>query len=360
MLQKLMIRIKIVGAVIITALVFFLCSCERTAWKKSLSFPSVEYVRNFPEQVVLAEGKKASLEIKDLLDVRCCDTLLLLSCEDHGQGYLAGIQRDGFGVLGSFFNKGNGPAESIDPVFFCDAIFDEQNNHLCAYLYFRNKLHNVDILSSIDSNFIVVNETIDIPDKLVCLKLREHGYYTVSMCNNRSGYHRELTKATSSDYCLLNDKHVSFRKDPNIVYFFSAFSEKNNMIIEASLFLNTINIYSVYGDKGKTICYGNRLERIAEKEELSEKEYLPKTFDGLRTYDNFFVCLYKGNMENYNHPHLLFFDYEGRPLIDVMIPSAVFSFDIDIDDKVLYVIDNTIDSLVIYDITPVINKVYSR
>ena len=65
-------------------------------------------------------------------------------------------------------------------------------------------------------------------------------------------------------------------------------------------------------------------------------------------------------MENYNHPHLLFFDYEGRPLIDVMIPSAVFSFDIDIDDKVLYVIDNTIDSLVIYDITPVINKVYSR
>jgi len=99
------------------------------------------------------------------------------------------------------------------------------------------------------------------------------------------------------------------------------------------------------------------LERIIEKEALSEKEYLPKTFDGLRTYDSFFVCLYKGSLENYSHPHLLFFDYEGLPLIDVMIPSAVFSFDIDLDDKILYVIDDTIDSLVTFDISSVIDTI---
>lgn len=40
-----------------------------------------------------------------------------------------------------------------------------------------------------------------------------------------------------------------------------------------------------------------------------------------------------------------------------MIPSAVFSFDIDLDDKILYVIDDTIDSLVTFDISSVIDTI---
>ena len=347
------IRNFFVGAI----LIIVLCSCERAAWKKSLSFPNVEYIRSFPRHIVLTEGKEASIPVVELLDVRCCDSIILISSEDHGQGYLTGIQKNGFKFLGSFLNKGNGPNESNDPIFFCDAIIEEQDNQWWAYLYFRNVLHKVDIVSSIISNSLVVKDTCNIPDKLVCLKLPENGYYTISSYKDRSGYTRELTSATYSDYLLLNDYHISFRKDPNIIYFFSAYSVNNNKIIEASLFLNTINIYSSFGNKTKTICYGDKLERIIEKEALSEKEYLPKTFDGLRTYDSFFVCLYKGSLENYSHPHLLFFDYEGLPLIDVMIPSAVFSFDIDLDDKILYVIDDTIDSLVTFDISSVIDTI---
>lgn len=139
------IRNFFVGAI----LIIVLCSCERAAWKKSLSFPNVEYIRSFPRHIVLTEGKEASIPVVELLDVRCCDSIILISSEDHGQGYLTGIQKNGFKFLGSFLNKGNGPNESNDPIFFCDAIIEEQDNQWWAYLYFRNVLHKVDIVSSI-------------------------------------------------------------------------------------------------------------------------------------------------------------------------------------------------------------------
>lgn len=342
-------------AVCSSMLISLTSSCKKNDWKRSLSFPVVDYTYRFPNQVALTEGLVINLRTNDLLDVKNCKSIILISREDHGEGYLTGFKKNTFETVGSFINKGNGPNESINPVFFSDVVFEEESDQLYAYLYFRDKLHKINIYSSLDSNLLVVDDVYDTPNRLVCLKLHDNGYYTVSGYRDRSGFIRELSNAKIKDYQLLNDVHVSFRKDPNLVLFYSAYSESKELIIEASLFLNTINLYSTNGDRIKTICYGNRLESLAEKERLSEKEFLPKTFDGLRAYNNFFVCLYKGCMENYSHPHLLFFDYDGFPLIDVTIPSAVFSFDLDIDNKVLYVIDDTIDSLVTYDISSIVD-----
>jgi hypothetical protein len=167
----------------------------------------------------------------------------------------------------------------------------------------------------------------------------------------------------------MNRAKLRNKEDINILSTISKCDFDRNIIVEMPVGLNYINMYSIDGFLGKTICIGKRLDHIGKIQNIQPWWKRIYTFSDLRLFSKFWGVVYINEDYRTNEikyktndddkvqlPNILLFDWEGEPLAKLMINNFITSFDIDFINGYLYTLDLNTDIFCKYDIREILKK----
>ena len=122
----------------------------------------------------------------------------------------------------------------------------------------------------------------------------------------------------------------------------AAYDKKKDIVVEASMYQDVINIYSLRKEFELSIVTGDNINTIEELSTLPYGDFKDVYMD-LRLYDDCFVCLRAGNC-------LQFFDWCGTPLKQLLLPESATAFDVDRDNGFLFTYDIETERLLRYSL----------
>lgn len=132
---------------------------------------------------------------------------------------------------------------------------------------------------------------------------------------------------------FLNKVSVKNPDDINVLSTLVAFDSERQLVVEAGLQQNSIQLYSLFDDFARTIIIGKHLMSIeqlaAERDDLIRDQYVH-----INAYDSYFAALYYDATEEEQYkeeklPRLQFFSWNGDPICELLVPFPASSFDID-------------------------------
>lgn len=155
---------------------------------------------------------------------------------------------------------------------------------------------------------------------------------------------------------ILNKVQIPAGEDFNILSSIMAYNKNNDLILEAPVCLNTLNIYNVDGSVEQSVCYGTERWSIQNvlRKSRNDRYY---TFENPRIYDNCCAVLWLGDTkkayfsENRNNASILVFDLDGNGLAKFDFDFMITNFEIDTQGHRLYVRDDKDGYIYAYDCT---------
>lgn len=153
----------------------------------------------------------------------------------------------------------------------------------------------------------------------------------------------------------LNRASVSLESDVNILSAVVQYNSKHDRVVEAPIFLNTLNVYSIDGSFTRSICFGRKSVRIEEVEGKQQGERR-RCFASLRQFEKGFGVLWLDVPlfgEHGNKSSVLFFDWDGNPLCKLNMDHYATAFDIDMRTGTLYLFNSDDETLWRYDISAI-------
>lgn len=352
-------RIKILAAGA-AVLMGYGCSSDPAA---NMAFDDVEYVTSFPEVIELGRGRDIEIEKPGILDICLYDTLMFVSAPDP-EGLVSVYSMPEIKEKGKLFHKGNGPGELLSQPFFgsmdiigdgpdAKALISDGKGHLLGW----------NILESAgDPEICVVKD--DIPMGTFYSRYVNDSTFLCRIVNpGRDGQIRYLDvngcKVVTPSMERLNKSVIPVKGDGylfNILSSFAGYDPAHGMVVEASLMLNTINMYTLDGKFEKTICIGKRLDDVEEIFNAGFRE-LTTTFTRLNLYPDFFAVMYSGIKENSPAgallrplPKIYIFDWTGSPVAEIRIPEAAQTFELDLENGRMYTLDSESEKIRVYDL----------
>lgn len=148
---------------------------------------------------------------------------------------------------------------------------------------------------------------------------------------------------------FLNKVSVKNPDDINVLSTLVAFDSERQLVVEAGLQQNSIQLYSLYDDFARTIIIGKHLMSIeqlaAERDDLIRDQYVH-----INAYDSYFAALYYDATEEEQYkeeklPRLQFFSWNGDPICELLVPFPASSFDIDHSKGKMYFLDRISESI---------------
>ena len=147
--------------------------------------------------------------------------------------------------------------------------------------------------------------------------------------------------------------------DFNILSAITKCNTDKKKILEAPITLNYLNLYSYDSDWGKTICVGNELYNISDVQSQNKWDRI-YTYANITPFTDFFGALYFGEdektyqMNRTKLPVIYFFDWDGNPLMELKLSEHGTSFDIDLVNGYLYLLDLKTDNFYKYNIKDIL------
>lgn len=341
-----------------------LCGCLSNNQGSYMAFDDVVYIDKFPESIYLTDGEIVDLDIIGIKDIAILDTFLIISSRSRSGLWSIYSIKDSLQLLGDFLKTGNGPNEFSYPPNLYNTIFHTKENQLFAKVADsrKGKIYEMNITESVNKKDLAISSIDD--------TLRSSMFVIVPLCNNESIYYREINdnltqqnryikssggKSEPIHFQRLNQAAIEKGEDHNILSALSGRKSDQDIIIEAALFLNQINIFSVDGLLQKTLCVGSKLNSIEDIQNTFEWNRI-YTYTGVRTYNKIWGALYEGETKiNYersrkNLPAIQLFDWNGEPLAELKLDRNITTFAIDFHNGYLYTFDSITDQFYFYDI----------
>jgi hypothetical protein len=347
------------------------CDSNEKSSSDYMMLESVQYVKEFPQTFFLnsaVEIKLDSLDILGIQDFCIVDTMLIFTTKDKN-GLWSFVSLPNYHSLGRFLKSGNGPQEFIQiPWVYSQSFFKEKGSLFAAiYDFPRGRLYKMNIYESIKNNQLnIFTLKGSLPRFLFNFLMIDS---TTFMC-------REINDAQTKEtrYILNRGKKIippvleklnlaSVRKgeDFNILATITKKNDEKKLIVEMPIGLNYINIYSLDGSFGKTICIGNKLNSI---EEIQNKSVGGRviTFNSLALFSKFWgVTFINEDKQTYltkreKYPSILLFDWTGHPLAELKLDTFITSFDIDLKNGNLFTFDLYTEKFCKYDIRNILAK----
>jgi hypothetical protein len=329
----------------------------------------IQYVTEFPLSFMLDQAIEIDLESMNIIGMRdfCIyDSLLILSVADK-DGAWSFLSLPDYHFWGKFLSHGQGPNEFIfNPELDKVAFFEEKGVHFaCIYDSQTGKLYKMNIDESIRNNRLSMS---------VCKKLSP-SLFNFCVIDSLTFFCKEIVNPQQQTRYIwnngekiippglekLNLASIQQGKDINILSTITLCTLLKSRIVEASVNLNYINLYSLDGSFGKTICTGNQLDNIDKIQNIDRWDRI-YTFGGLRLFPQFWGVLYINEsmkdfqVEQKTLPAILLFDWNGNPLAELKLNRFITSFDIDIFNGYLYTFDHRTDEFCKYDIRNILEK----
>lgn len=347
------------------------CACS--SMSSDLPFDDVEYVEAFPVVYDVRDGKVVETGRIGLQDIMLCgDDTLLISTQDS-DGYITAMNLDDGTLSAGFFRQGNGPGELLYAPYFSSVSMTGGGDG--AALILGDGTGNM-LKWKLDGLFRDTQPDIEtVADSLAAgmfytLYVNDSTYICRTLSGDSSRQIRYLQRGTervtTKSMEKLNGRSIPVKGDGylfNVLSSFSRYSASKDIVIEASLMLNTIDLYSLQGDFEKTVCLGRRaddIDRICSGGARNLKE----TFTRLILQDDFFAVMYKGGLQfplpgqGSPDPRIYLFDYDGSPKAELVMHEGASVFDIDADGGFLYTLDRDRELIQRYDISSVLEAIY--
>ena len=346
---------------IITPLLLII-SCNRgpiNHW----ALEKVEFIDDFPIVTKPTDyyDYSKSIDIPGVLDVRVWGDYLLLSSSD-GSGFIYVFERSTSKCLGHYLLRGNGPNELLYPTFFSRIQFFDKGAMLVNE---KGEVLFWDIEKSCDEHTTVCESIRSLPS----FSYDNGALYYLPINNNTflgNGIDNSIQK--KNRFLIVDDEYretpaMEFlnticlpEPDPgkiNILSSIFAINNEKGVIVEASVKLNSIQLYSIDGTTAKTLCLGAALDDINSVWSRHPK-WMPLSFMSPRAYDKCFAVLYVNTTEfEYDLfktlPEILLFDWDGTPLQKIQLPVHATSFDIDWNENKLYTVDYDNERVCVFD-----------
>ena len=340
-----------------------LVSCKGDG--KTMSIGKPEFVRGFPTTISeLQKIGNFNCEETGIREVKVLDSLLIISKADTWALY----SLDGRHKYGEFLRIGNGPGEftSIPTINRCYSF--KESDSLFVYVADPYRGHvlgfNIsEFLAGIErapypviETHCILNIMMSMPygKEKILVYQPNYNYTNIKRMMYEGDSLRQMPITQGIDRITINSE-----ADMNILSRNTCYNSASDKFVEAMLYLNQINIISGDGTEGKTICVGKRLDDIS-KIERENYASLVKGYTTVSAWDEGFGAIYSGATEmdyqllTANDLRIQFFDWEGNPRCLVELPYQTYSFDIDFENKVMYVLNTTDDKLIAYDATEII------
>ncbi|MBQ9883021.1 MAG: hypothetical protein Q4D30_03515 [Bacteroidales bacterium] len=362
--------------VIVLFCMTFLLSCSKNNPSPSENYMilgDVEYVKDFPIQADLGNAEESGYDVIGILNFQVCDTMLMVSLKGETAGFWQFYSLKKKNLIGRMLGVGQGPNEFLMPVYSENQYtIKKEANKWYATIYDNMKggIYRLDISGTLQGeNLLLQKVNSELAGGLISVKELEDGSFICrelaeQMTKQNRYVLKNGEKVVPETLNMLNMSEVVDGDggfyDMNLIS--SSIRVHDNLIVEVPVYLNYINLYSLDGSVGKTICTDSSLSSISSL--LAQNNTARKrTYTAVQTFDDFFgVCAYyhtaeeeKLNAELFSQIQL--FSYEGKPLASFRLKRQVSAFDIDFANGDLYVLSSSTDEFVKYDINELLRQI---
>jgi hypothetical protein len=367
-----MIRNIFINLSVLFAL-FLIAGCESTDTSPSdyMTFEDIRYIGEFPQTFSLNNATEVDFDIIGMQNFCIYDTLLIVSTTDK-DGSWSFVSLNNSRYLGKFLSLGQGPYEFFQsPSVVRNVKFFKEKNefHAVIYDFQKGKLYNMNISESMTNNRLSISTLKDsLPPFLSGFTMIDSAIFLCKEINNNETMQIRYVlngeiKTTPPHPDKLNRASVDASEDFNILSTITKQGvDDNEFIVEMPIHLNYINIYTLDGSFGKTVCIGEKLDDIQKIQDKKQWERI-YAFSDLRLFQGFWgVIRINEDMKTFQtkrkrFPVIMLFDLKGEPLAELRLDRFITSFDIDITNGFLYALDLQTDTFCKYDISDILKKI---
>ncbi len=340
-----------------SALVILLNGCTKDRGDRdpheNITFDKVVYMDEAPTPLSLKEGKNCisadSLPVRDFI---IYDSLMFVETNKE-TNFLEVRSLTDLSLKGAMLNKGNASGEFLwGPNLSHYSTFVQQNGTLYAVIYNEivKRFYSLNVTASVNSGSTQITEAFDkvkTPGPVFWAKfLQDSTFYIKALADDETKERRWILRDEKTEPIKSMSKDdlcaVAKGEDFNLLGSFLSMSPDGSRCVEAMLFQNYINVYSLVDDDGYTVCCGKKLDMLSDISALP-RENRKMQFGDLRSH-KFGFAVMKNNLASEPNaaqktmPSILMFDWNGKVLGEMKPDVRFRHFDIDEVNNLLYVL----------------------
>lgn len=331
----------------------------------TMSIGEPEFISEFPEDLSLTENTSFECDEIGLMSIRIVDSLMVIS---H-QGCWSILSTDGKHKYGNCVSRGEGPNEFIWTPYIMSSSFVKENGKVVAYISDTErgevKRFNITDFVTTGNEEMTVSQKSDVMGNSTWDAIPVNADKTLIFQPNDdfTGFHHYVLTGDSvhtlQATTALDEMKVKSEATINMLAKLACASADGRRCAEVMIHLNQINLYSLDGDWGKTICVGEKLSDVKEIEEQWNVDRIDQ-YANVTSWPCGFGAIYSGvselkkSMGVDNNSELQFFTWDGEPICKARLPISAAGFDIDFENNTLIAIDSNEDRLRAYDATELI------
>lgn len=308
------------------------CSTKENNERSFVKCDSVAYVSEFPDQVSLPRVKPLDLEIPGCVDVFNVDSVLI--CKYVDADYFWHLYSlNTLAPLGNILRKGNGRDEFLDlPGSEMDVI--KNDSLFCSFDDSpKSSIYSINLSKTIETQKLsYTKKTVPLERGFMWgYQLTDSAYFLIT---SYKGMGRSRCVLTNGTERVVNPGNISEavpKEELDVIAAVSAVNAEKMMVVEAYRHLPQINLYSLSSSKNLTISLKPELESYSQLDNMSKRKWYSYC-GNVRSYQNYFGVLYfdmpyKDELSEVgSKSSILFFDWDGKPLLKVDVPFQATSF----------------------------------
>lgn len=335
-----------------------------------MAFDDVSYVKEFPHVFNLNDAEKVELDAIGIRNLDIYDSVLIAYTR-NSDGFWAFFSLPNHEKMGKYLLKGNGPSEFIqDPGASSVTFYEDNGKRFAGILDFqKGRVFEMNLTETIRNGELDMTMLTDeIPRHPFDFVLLDSAFYFCREINKgQTRQNRFLLKdgkrIVPETFKKLNRAQVTPEGDFNILSTLIKCNPERTLLVEMPIGLNQINIYSVDGSFGKTICVGKKLDNIDDIENTPKEDRMYYTYSDVRVFDDFFGAVsinetnksYRENRKK--HPEIQLFRLDGEPIALLKFDTFFNAFDIDLINGYLYTFDPNSEEMNRYDIKHILKAI---
>lgn len=336
------------GVLIIVLIAVSLTSCVSNVAGDAFAFKTIKVAKDFRDNLDLTREKPEYLDL-DITGVSNICVIDSLFCVMTGNpsGYMHVLNLRTSSSYGAFLRQGRGPGEFlVRPSIY--RFSKSEDGRL--FVLDSKRIIELDLNASLTEGQTVTKSYKDnLPDMLDYYIVVNDSLAVIKRFNPElDGFTRETLRCGKAkpekNQTLLNNIVLDTKGDPgkfNLIGSIMSYNHSRDVIVEASLMTNTINLYSLFSDFALSICIGDKPDDI-HRLERAVYGTTRDSFIDLKPYNDYFLVLYKREI---GHNLVMEFSWDGTPLSRIKVPSYVTKICKDPVNNVLYALEENTERL---------------
>lgn len=328
-----------------------------------------EVIKRFPKTIALSRSEVQEVEVPAIVDIKHYgDRLYCMTMRPDGLITVLDDTRLE-PCCEPFLRLGNGPLETLTPIPFGKMYFHEEGEGLMAdFFNMGNRLIRLNLSRSEVEGAVVGQSMGEVPGELMGrgpISLLGERHFFFQSPEEQKSVRRGLWQDGEIRYAPAQERLNAFSlQDPdgfmfNLFFTSVAYNPVRRRFVEASSMQNTIHLYDLDGPFAKTLSIGGPVKDylVMEQEGMEGASMYSQA---VLSFPDFFVVLYCErplSSPSDRDPSLLFFDWDGRPLLEITLPFPVTAFDLDLSSGTLYCADQSSDKVSVVGIEALLREI---